>query len=66
MQMTIRTKLIALAGGVAAAELPELSRMRRQDRALLAERVAQSLERALFFLIPSAINRRMDSSVCAS
>lgn len=41
--------------GVAAAELPELSRMRPQDRAALAERVAKSLERALFFLIPSAI-----------
>lgn len=47
---------ISLFGtGVAAAELPELSRMRRQDRDVLAERVAQSLERALFFLIPSAI-----------
>ncbi|MDG2282875.1 MAG: lipid II flippase MurJ, partial [Longimicrobiales bacterium] len=47
---------ISLFGtGVAAAELPELSRMRRQDRAVLAERIAQSLERALFFLIPSAI-----------
>lgn len=47
---------ISLFGtGVAAAELPELSRMRQQDRRLLAQRVATALERALFFLIPSAI-----------
>ncbi len=47
---------ISLFGtGVAAAELPELSRLRRQDREVLARRVAESLERALFFLIPSAI-----------
>lgn len=47
---------ISLFGtGVAAAELPELSRMRREDREALAQRVAQALERALFFLIPSAI-----------
>jgi putative peptidoglycan lipid II flippase len=41
--------------GVAAAELPELSRMRREQRRMLADRVARSLERALYFLIPSAI-----------
>jgi putative peptidoglycan lipid II flippase len=47
---------IALFGtGVAAAELPEMSRMRREDAALLAERVGRSLERALYFLIPSAV-----------
>lgn len=44
---------------VAAAELPELSRMRRRDRDVLAARVAQSLERALFFLIPSAVGYLM-------
>ena len=41
--------------GVAAAELPELSRMRREDARILADRVASSLERALYFLIPSAV-----------
>lgn len=47
---------ISLFGtGVAAAELPELSRMRRDERAVLAGRIGESLERALFFLIPSAV-----------
>lgn len=46
---------VALFGtGVAAAELPELSRMRGEDLERLAGRVTQSLERALYFLIPSA------------
>ena len=47
---------ISLFGtGVAAAELPEMSRMRGDDRALVSARVAASLERSLYFLIPSAI-----------
>jgi putative peptidoglycan lipid II flippase len=47
---------IALFGtGVAAAELPEMSRMRGEAARVLAERVARSLERALWFLIPSAV-----------
>lgn len=47
---------ISLFGtGVAAAELPEMSRMRREDARVLAERVGASLERALWFLVPSAI-----------
>lgn len=47
---------ISLFGtGVAAAELPELSRMRREDARVLSERVARSLEGALYFLIPSAV-----------
>lgn len=47
---------IALFGtGVAAAELPEMSRMRKEDVRLLAGRVQESLERSLWFLIPSAV-----------
>lgn len=47
---------ISLFGtGVAAAELPEMSRMRHEERDVVASRVRQSLERALFFLIPSAV-----------
>ncbi len=47
---------IALFGtGVAAAELPEMSRMRSEDTRLLADRVRTSLERALWFLVPSAV-----------
>lgn len=47
---------ISLFGtGVAAAELPEMSRMRGDAERLLAERVAGSLRRAMFFLIPSAL-----------
>ncbi len=47
---------IALFGtGVAAAELPEMSRMRGGVDRVLADRVAGSLERALWFLIPSAV-----------
>jgi putative peptidoglycan lipid II flippase len=47
---------ISLFGtGVAAAELPEMARMRKEDTRLLADRVRTSTERALFFLIPSAV-----------
>ena len=47
---------ISLFGtGVAAAELPELSRMRTEDARRLAARVSESLERALYFLVPSAV-----------
>ncbi len=52
---------IALFGtGVAAAELPEMSRMRAEAQRAEAEqalagRVGQSLERALYFLVPSAV-----------
>ena len=53
---TLSNLPVSLFGtGVAAAELPELSRMRPQDRTALAERVSESLHRALFFLVPSAI-----------
>lgn len=46
---------IALFGtGVAAAELPEMSRMRQEALSELADRVRTSTERALWFLIPSA------------
>ncbi len=41
--------------GVAAAELPEMARMRGEGQRIVADRVARSLERALYFLIPSAI-----------
>lgn len=40
---------------VAAAELPELSRMGPQDRALLAERIEQGLRRVAFFVAPTAV-----------
>jgi len=47
---------ISLFGtGVAAAELPELSRMRAEVQEVLAARVTQSMRRALFFLVPSAV-----------
>ncbi|MDX1495561.1 MAG: murein biosynthesis integral membrane protein MurJ, partial [Longimicrobiales bacterium] len=47
---------IALFGtGVAAAELPELSRMRQEHRDVLTARVTSSLSRALYFLVPSAV-----------
>ena len=47
---------ISLFGmSVAASELPELSRMRAQDREVLAERVATALRRVSFFLLPSAL-----------
>ena len=53
---TLSNLPVSLFGtGVAAAELPELSRMRPQDRTALAARVSESLHRALFFLVPSAI-----------
>ncbi|MDA0330138.1 MAG: murein biosynthesis integral membrane protein MurJ [Gemmatimonadetes bacterium] len=47
---------IALFGtGVAAAELPEMSRMRGEAERVLASRVGRSLKRALYFLIPAAL-----------
>lgn len=47
---------ISLFGiSVAASELPELSRMRDQDREVLAERISAALRRVAFFLIPSSI-----------
>jgi putative peptidoglycan lipid II flippase len=47
---------IALFGtGVAAAELPEMSRMRGDAERMVADRVAASLKRSLYFLIPSAL-----------
>ena len=47
---------ISLFGtGVAAAELPELSRMRQEHRDALSARVTASLTRALYFLVPSAV-----------
>lgn len=53
---TLSNLPIALFGtGVAAAELPEMSRMRGEPERLLAERVSRSLKRAMYFLIPSAL-----------
>ncbi|MEM7417404.1 MAG: murein biosynthesis integral membrane protein MurJ [Gemmatimonadota bacterium] len=53
---TLANLPIALFGtGIAAAELPEMSRMRGEDAELLARRVRTSAERALWFLIPSAV-----------
>lgn len=53
---TLSNLPIALFGtGVAAAELPEMSRMRAEAREMLVERVRNATERALWFLIPSAI-----------
>ncbi len=47
---------ISLFGiSVAASELPELSRMREEDRRLLAERVSVALGRVAYFLIPSTV-----------
>ena len=47
---------ISLFGlSVAASELPELSRMRQHDKAVLAARVAGALRRVSYFLIPSAV-----------
>jgi putative peptidoglycan lipid II flippase len=47
---------IALFGtGVAAAELPEMSRMRGDAERMVGDRVAGSLKRSLYFLIPSAL-----------
>ena len=47
---------ISLFGiSVAASELPEMSRMRGEDREVLAARVAAALGRVAYFLIPSAI-----------
>ena len=47
---------ISLFGiSVAASELPELSRMRDEDRVLLADRVRTALARTSFFLVPSAL-----------
>lgn len=47
---------ISLFGiAVAASELPELSRMRGEDREVLSARVSAALLRVSYFLIPSAI-----------
>lgn len=47
---------ISLFGmSVAASELPELSRMRSQDREVLAGRVAHALRTVSFFVIPSVV-----------
>lgn len=47
---------ISLFGiSVAASELPELSRMREEDRRVLARRVSGGLRRVTYFLVPSAI-----------
>jgi putative peptidoglycan lipid II flippase len=47
---------VALFGtGVAAAELPEMSRMRSEAAEVLVARVRSATERALWFLIPSAV-----------
>jgi putative peptidoglycan lipid II flippase len=40
---------------VAAAELPELSRMRPEDRARLAQRVEGGLRRVAYFVAPTAV-----------
>lgn len=53
---TISNLPIALFGtGVAAAELPEMSRMRSEAREVLVARIRGATERALWFLIPSAV-----------
>jgi len=53
---TLSNLPISLFGtGVAAAELPEMSRMRDEPERILAERVSRSLKRAMYFLIPSAL-----------
>lgn len=47
---------ISLFGiSIAASELPELSRMRDEDRAVLARRVSTALRRVAYFLVPSAV-----------
>lgn len=47
---------ISLFGiSVAASELPELSRMREEDRRVLADRVAHALRRIAYFLVPSTV-----------
>jgi putative peptidoglycan lipid II flippase len=47
---------ISLFGiSVAASELPELSRMREEERQVLAGRVSRALRRVAFFLVPSAL-----------
>jgi putative peptidoglycan lipid II flippase len=47
---------ISLFGmSIAASELPELSRMRGEGEAVVAERVGRSLRRVMFFLIPSTV-----------
>ena len=47
---------ISLFGlAVAAAELPELSRQREQDREVLAGQVSEALERVAYFVLPSAL-----------
>lgn len=47
---------ISLFGmSVAASELPELSRMRAEDKRVLARRVSTALRRVSYFLIPSVL-----------
>jgi putative peptidoglycan lipid II flippase len=47
---------ISLFGiSIAASELPELSRMRDEDRSVLAERVRRASKRVAYFLVPSAV-----------
>jgi putative peptidoglycan lipid II flippase len=47
---------IALFGmSIAASELPELSRQRRELRMVLADQIRPALDRIAFFLIPSAL-----------
>jgi len=47
---------ISLFGmSVAASELPELSRMRSEEKAALAGRVSAALHRVAYFLVPSAV-----------
>lgn len=47
---------ISLFGmSVAASELPELSRMRGEDKAVLSARVSAALRRVSYFLVPSAV-----------
>ena len=47
---------ISLFGmSIAASELPELSRMRGEAERVVADRVARSLRRVLYFLIPSTL-----------
>jgi putative peptidoglycan lipid II flippase len=53
---TIYVLPISLFGmSVAASELPELSRMRGEAEHTISERVARSLRRVMYFLIPSTI-----------
>lgn len=58
---------ISLFGlSVAAAELPELSRIRSEGSAALVEAVRRGVERVIYFLIPSAIGYLLLGDVIAS